>query len=52
MSDTDDEKDDRDPAPPDLPERVLKADDLFGGRREVWIELEGVRYRLRITRRG
>ena len=40
----------------DLPagesERVLRAEELFGDRREVWIELDGVRYRLRITRRG
>ena len=33
-------------------ERVFQAEELFGDRREVWIELEGVRYRLRITRRG
>ena len=34
------------------PARVVKAEDLFGDLREVWIELDGVRYRLRITRRG
>ena len=34
------------------PQRVVQAEDLFGDRREVWIELDGVRYRLRITRRG
>ena len=34
------------------PVRVLRAEELFGDRREVWIELDGVRYRLRITRRG
>ena len=33
-------------------DRVVRAEDLFGDRREVWIELDGVRYRLRITRRG
>jgi hemin uptake protein HemP len=33
-------------------ERVVRAEELFGDRREVWIELDGVRYRLRITRRG
>jgi hemin uptake protein HemP len=33
-------------------QRVLRAEELFGDRREVWIELDGVRYRLRITRRG
>lgn len=34
------------------PARIVKAEDLFGDQREVWIELDGVRYRLRITRRG
>ena len=34
------------------PDRVVSAAELFGDRREVWIELDGVRYRLRITRRG
>jgi hemin uptake protein HemP len=33
-------------------EHVVDAEDLFHGRREVWIEHEGVRYRLRITRRN
>ena len=32
--------------------KVVRAEELFGERREVWIELDGVRYRLRITRRG
>jgi hemin uptake protein HemP len=31
---------------------VLDARQLFGGRREIWIEHAGVRYRLRITRRN
>lgn len=31
---------------------VLQASQLFGDRREVWIEHNGERYRLRITRRG
>lgn len=35
---------------PDQP-RLIDADALFQGSREVWIEHEGVRYRLRITRR-
>jgi hemin uptake protein HemP len=48
---------DRSPDPPDestpyKPERVVRAEELFGEQREVWIELDGVRYRLRITRRG
>jgi hemin uptake protein HemP len=34
------------------PVRIVRAEDLFGDDREVWIELDGVRYRLRITRRG
>jgi hemin uptake protein HemP len=49
-----DEEHDRD-APPDaevneLP--VIKVAELFGDRREVCLELDGVRYRLRITRRN
>ncbi len=32
--------------------KVYQAEALFDGSREVWIELEGVRYRLRITQRG
>jgi len=31
---------------------ILSAERLFQGTREVWIDLEGVRYRLRITRRN
>lgn len=37
---------------PATSERVVRAEDLFGRHREVWIDLDGVRYRLRITRRG
>jgi len=32
--------------------RLISADDLFQGKREVCIDLAGVRYRLRITRRN
>ena len=32
--------------------RLVRAEELFGESREVWIDLDGVRYRLRITRRG
>jgi hemin uptake protein HemP len=32
--------------------RVIDAAELFQGGREVWLELTGVRYRLRITRRN
>jgi len=53
MSDIESDKDDREEeSPTGEPERVLKADELFAGKREVWIDLDGVRYRLRITRRG
>lgn len=31
---------------------VIDANTLFRGTREIHIELDGVRYRLRITRRG
>ena len=31
---------------------VIDVAELFGDRREVWLELDGVRYRLRITRRN
>jgi hemin uptake protein HemP len=32
--------------------RVINATQLFQGNREVVIELDGIRYRLRITRRS
>jgi hemin uptake protein HemP len=32
--------------------RVVDARELLQGQREVWIEHEGVRYRLRLTRRN
>ena len=32
--------------------KVVRAEELFEGKREVWIDLDGVRYRLRITKRG
>lgn len=38
------------PPPPEPP--VLDASLLFAGKREVVIEHQGVRYRLRITRRN
>jgi hemin uptake protein HemP len=41
------------PQPGSSPEpRVVDAQQLFAGQREIWIEHDGVRYRLRITRRG
>jgi hemin uptake protein HemP len=51
MSDTEDEKDDRGDTPAEAAPRVIRAEELFAGQREVWIELDGVRYKLRITRR-
>jgi hemin uptake protein HemP len=41
----------KDPEPAQPP-AVIDAGKLFQGSREVWIEYAGVRYRLRITRRG
>ena len=37
---------------PAAAEGVVAAEELFRGRREIWIEHDGVRYRLRITRRN
>lgn len=37
---------------PNEPSVVIDAQRLFGQAKEVQIELDGVRYRLRITRRG
>jgi hemin uptake protein HemP len=34
------------------PPRILQTEEVFGGKREIWIEHAGVRYRLRITRRN
>jgi hemin uptake protein HemP len=50
MSPTD--PDDREQSEESYAEKVVRAEELFGERREIWIELDGVRYRLRITRRG
>ena len=51
MSEADDEKDAHESAPTDAPVRVIPAEELFAGRREVWIEHDGVRYKLLITGR-
>ena len=32
--------------------RVVRAEELFHGHQEIWIEHDGNRYRLRITRRN
>ena len=46
-----DKRDDREsPAEEELP--VIDVAELFGDRREICFELDGVRYRLRITRRN
>jgi hemin uptake protein HemP len=37
---------------PEAEAPVIDVADLFGERREIWLELDGVRYRLRITRRN
>jgi hemin uptake protein HemP len=36
----------------DAQPRILPAEDLFQGQREVWIQLGDQRYRLRITAAG
>lgn len=33
-------------------EHVIQISDWLQGKREVWIEHDGVRYRLRVTRRN
>jgi hemin uptake protein HemP len=45
-------RDDQHQAPTPEAPVVIPADKLFGEKHEVWIELNGERYRLRITRRG
>src|SRR5262249_52305129 len=52
MNDTQNEHDDHEDAKSEDPPRIFNAEEIFAGKREVWIELDGVRYRLRITRRG
>lgn len=47
----------QDNEPDEVPEsseepRVIDAGDLFQGAREICLELDGIRYRLRITRRN
>jgi hemin uptake protein HemP len=50
---TDDtDRDNTDTPPTQDPAVVIPAEQIFGERREVWIEYHGERYRLRITRRG
>ena len=49
MSDHDDEKTTQPNAEQPI---VLTAEQLFGEKREVWIDCNGERYKLRMTRRG
>jgi hemin uptake protein HemP len=51
MSERQPEEEKPDPDGAEQP-KVVRAEELFGKEREIWIELDGVRYRLRITRRG
>jgi len=53
MSETQ-EQEGRKPQEKDAPaaSRIVRAEELFGDDREIWIEHGGVRYRLRITRRN
>lgn len=44
------DQDDRAEQPREAP--VIQVADWFGDHREVWLELHGIRYRLRITRRN
>jgi len=46
------EPEDRGQSPAEEEPKLVRAEELFGESREIWIELDGVRYRLRITRRG
>jgi hemin uptake protein HemP len=38
--------------PPKPSQELVRSQELFQGRREIWIEHDGERYRLRITRRN
>lgn len=40
------------PGAPDPDTPVIDAASIFKGKREIWIEHAGVRYRLRITRKN
>jgi hemin uptake protein HemP len=49
---SDERKDRKEPPPASATPRIVDARQLFLGGREVWIDHDGVRYRLRITRRN
>jgi hemin uptake protein HemP len=36
----------------EAPVRTIRVEELLAGRQEVWIEHNGARYLLRVTRRG
>jgi hemin uptake protein HemP len=48
----DEKRDEKTAAELPLPRPVIPSEELFRGVREVWIEHEGIRYLLRITRRN
>lgn len=50
MSDDESLNEEQEQTPANCP--VIPAEQLFKESREVWIEHQGERYRLRITRRG
>lgn len=53
MTDEKVDTDHEDTVPAELnPPPIVDAEHLFKGTREIWIDLAGVRYRLRITRRN
>ena len=52
MNDDVREPDEADDAAKPIDCQIIDVAELFGDRREVWLELDGVRYRLRITRRN
>ena len=53
MSDAEDHRGDKpsEGVAPQSP-RIVRAEELFHGEQEIWIEHAGDRYRLRITRRN
>lgn len=48
----DDDKPEEPEAPPEPDAPIIDVADWFRDRREVCLELDGVRYRLRVTRRN
>ena len=50
MGDDSREPDKDEPTEPPTDGPVIQVSDWFRDRREVWLELDGVRYRLRVTR--